>query len=173
MAELAALMSAIGGIPIRQDLAVTGSVDQHGSMQAVGGVNEKIEGFFDVCAARGLTGFQGVVIPSANVRHLMLATRVRRAVRAGRFHVYEASNVDEAMRLMTGLPAGAPGPADRYPDDTVNGRVQAGLGRFAEIASRSALGKSTGARASGIDRHPRSGSAAARRPAKPAGATRV
>jgi predicted ATP-dependent protease len=136
LAELCALLSAIGGVPIRQDLAMTGSVDQRGLVQAVGGVNEKIEGFFDVCAARGLTGSHGVIIPEANVRHLMLATRVRRAVRAGHFRVFSVSTVDEALELLCGLPAGAPDDSGEYPGDTVNGRVQAALARLADIAGR-------------------------------------
>ena len=107
LAELAALLSAIGGFPLRQDLAVTGSVDQRGLVQAIGGVNEKIEGFFDTCAMRGLTGTQGVIIPAANVRHLMVATPVRRAVRSGRFRVHAVATVDAALELLSGLPAGA------------------------------------------------------------------
>jgi predicted ATP-dependent protease len=134
LAELCALLSAVGGVPIRQDLAVTGSVDQHGRVQAVGGVNEKIEGFFDTCAARGLTGGQGVVIPAANVDHLMLAPRVRRAARAGRFHVVAAATVDEALEILTSLPAGTADASGDYSPDTANGRVQAGLRRFAEVA---------------------------------------
>jgi predicted ATP-dependent protease len=136
LAELCALLSAIGGVPIRQDVAMTGSVDQRGFAQAIGGVNEKIEGFFDACLTRGLTGTQGVIIPAANVRHLMLAANVRRAVRAGRFRVFSVSTVDEAMELLSGLPAGTPGTTGAFPADTVNGRVQAGLATFAEVASR-------------------------------------
>ncbi|HSL33367.1 MAG TPA: AAA family ATPase [Candidatus Limnocylindrales bacterium] len=136
LAELCALLSAIGGVPIRQDLAITGSVDQRGFAQAIGGVNEKIEGFFDACQKRGLTGTQGVIIPAANVRHLMLAAHVRRAVRARRFRIFSVSTVDEAMELLSGLPAGTPGTTGAFPVDTVNGRVQAGLATFAEVASR-------------------------------------
>jgi predicted ATP-dependent protease len=136
LAELCALMSAIGGAPIRQDLAMTGSVDQRGTVQAIGGVNEKIEGFFDACAARGLTGNQGVVIPATNVRHLMLGSRVRRAARAGRFHVFAVSTVDEALEVLTDLPAGTADEAGAYPADSVNGRVQAALASFAEIAGK-------------------------------------
>jgi len=96
-AELLALLSAIAQVPLRQDLAITGSVDQHGNLQAIGGVNEKIEGFFAVCQARGLTGTQGVVIPQANVRHLMLREEVVDAVRAGKFHIWAVETVDEAI----------------------------------------------------------------------------
>jgi predicted ATP-dependent protease len=144
LAELCALMSAIAGLPIRQDLAVTGSVDQRGLVQAIGGVNEKIEGFFDSAAGRGLSGSQGVIVPAANVRHLMLATRVRRAARAGRFRVYPVSTVDEALELFCGLPAGEPDENGTYPPDTVNGRVQAALASLAEIAGRFGLAGTNG-----------------------------
>ncbi|HEY6012807.1 MAG TPA: ATP-binding protein, partial [Candidatus Limnocylindrales bacterium] len=136
LAELCALLSAIGGFPIRQDLAMTGSVDQRGLAQAIGGVNEKIEGYFDTCAARGLSGSQGVIIPVTNVPHLMLASRVRRAVRARQFSVFAVSSVDGALELLSELPAGKPDPAGAYPPESVNGRVQAGLSRLAEVARR-------------------------------------
>ena len=139
LAELSALLSAIGGFPLRQDLAVTGSVDQRGLVQAIGGVNEKIEGFFDACATRGLTGTQGVIIPAANVRHLMVSTPVRRAVRSGRFRVQAVATADEALELLSGLPAGAPDDEGHYPADSVNGRVQAALAGLAEIATRFAI----------------------------------
>lgn len=106
LAELAALLSAIAGVPLRQSVAVSGSVNQFGAVQAVGGINEKIEGFFDICAARGLSGEQGVLIPSANVADLMLRREVVDAARAGHFHVWAVSDVDEALELLTGLPAG-------------------------------------------------------------------
>jgi predicted ATP-dependent protease len=138
LAELCALLSAIGGLPIRQGLAMTGSVDQRGTVQAIGGVNDKIEGFFDACAARGLSGDQGVVIPFTNVPHLMLGARVRRAARAGRFHVYPVATVDEALEVLTGTAAGTPDEAGGYPPDTANGRVQAALTEFAAIAARHA-----------------------------------
>jgi len=108
-AELYALLSAIGGLPLRQDLAVTGSVNQRGEIQAVGGVNEKIEGFFRTCRRLGLSGTQGVVIPSANARHLALHPEVIEAVREGRFAIYPVRTVEEGLSLLTGLPAGAPG----------------------------------------------------------------
>jgi len=103
VAELAALVSAITGAALRQDLAVTGSLNQHGAVQPIGGVNEKVEGFFDLCAARGLTGQQGVVIPAANRDQLMLAGRVREAVADGRFHLYAVATADEALALLTGV----------------------------------------------------------------------
>ncbi|MCB1888113.1 MAG: AAA family ATPase [Rhodocyclaceae bacterium] len=106
LAELCALLSAIGQVPIRQCLAVTGAINQMGAVQAIGGVNEKIEGFFDLCVARGLEVGQGVLIPGANVRHLMLDERVLAAVREGRFHLYAVDHVDEAIELLTGLPSG-------------------------------------------------------------------
>ena len=120
--ELYALLSRIAEIPLRQDLAVTGSVNQMGEIQAIGGVNEKIEGFFRVCRAVGLTGTQGVLIPEANVRHLVLHPEVIGAVRAGQFHVYPVRTVDEGMEILTGLPAGAPGE-----HGTVNGTVDEAL----------------------------------------------
>jgi ATP-dependent Lon protease len=103
--EVYALLSSIAGIPLRQDLAVTGSVDQHGNLQAIGGVNQKIEGFFDVCKARGLTGTQGVIIPKQNEGDLMLRHDVVEAVRQKKFHIYAISTVDEGIRLLTGKPA--------------------------------------------------------------------
>ncbi|MBM3582328.1 MAG: ATP-dependent protease, partial [Alphaproteobacteria bacterium] len=105
-AELYALMSALADIPIKQSLAVTGSVDQLGRVQAIGGVNEKIEGFFDICAARGLTGDEGVLIPKANVEHLMLRRDVIEAVKAGRFRVFAVETVDDGIGILTGVPAG-------------------------------------------------------------------
>jgi lon-related putative ATP-dependent protease len=144
LAELCALLSAIGGVPLRQSLAVTGSVDQKGDVQAVGGVNDKIEGFFDACAARGLTGEQGVLIPRANVDDLMLAWRVREAARDGRFRVWPVSSVDEALTLLTGMPAGRPDRHGDYPADSVNGRVAATLREMAETARRWAREKTPG-----------------------------
>jgi lon-related putative ATP-dependent protease len=107
VAELVALISAIADIPIRQSLAVTGSLNQHGLVQAIGGVNEKIEGFFDICSSRGLCGTQGVVIPSANEVHLMLRQDVRDAVAAGMFHIYSVNTIDQALEVLTGYSAGS------------------------------------------------------------------
>jgi lon-related putative ATP-dependent protease len=106
MAELCALLSALAQVPIKQSWAMTGSVNQHGEAQPIGGVNEKIEGFFDVCQARGLTGEQGVIMPGSNVQHLMLRRDVVEAVAAGQFHVYPMQTVNEAIELLTGIPAG-------------------------------------------------------------------
>jgi lon-related putative ATP-dependent protease len=140
-AELYALLSAIAGIPIRQSLAVTGAVNQHGQVQAIGGANEKIEGFFDICKSRGLTGDQGVLIPSANIRHLMLRQDVIAAVQAGQFAIYPVENVDQGIELLTGIPAGEPDEAGNYPPDTVNGRVQARLKELSEKAEQLANGR--------------------------------
>lgn len=127
VAELCALLSVLGDTPVRQSLAVTGSVNQQGVVQAIGGVNEKIEGFYDVCAAKGLTGRQGVIIPASNRPHLMLRRDVVEAVREGRFRVYAVSHVDEAATLLTGLCAGQPDEEGMWPADSLNGRVQARL----------------------------------------------
>ncbi len=124
LAEACALLSAIAETPIRQDFALTGSIDQHGGVQAIGGVNEKIEGFFDVCAARGLTGGQGVIIPHSNIRHLMLDARVADAVKEGKFHIHAVKTVDEALEVLTGLPAGAADADGCFPPNSLNARVE-------------------------------------------------
>ena len=120
-AELYVLVSALAELPLDQGLAVTGSVNQHGQVQVIGGVNEKIEGFFDVCVAQGLTGTQGVLIPQANVRHLMLRPEVVAAVAEERFHIYPIQHVDEGLALLLGLPA-----------EEIHGRVHARLARLEE-----------------------------------------
>jgi lon-related putative ATP-dependent protease len=131
-AELYALLSALAGAPIKQSLAVTGSVNQRGQVQAIGGVNEKIEGFFDLCQARGLTGEQGVLIPAANVRHLMLRADVVAAVAAGKFHIYPVTTIDEGIEILTGFVAGEADRNENYPEDSLNGRVVARLIALAE-----------------------------------------
>jgi lon-related putative ATP-dependent protease len=131
-AELYALLSAIAETPLKQNLAVTGSVNQHGQVQAIGGVNEKIEGFFDICKARGLTGNQGVLIPASNIKHLMLREDVVEAVREGKFAIYPIEYIDQGIELLTGKPAGEPDEQGVYPDDTVNGRVQQRLEELAK-----------------------------------------
>jgi len=136
LAELCALLSALADLPLRQDLAVTGSVNQLGQVQPIGGVNEKIEGFFDVCQRKGLTGTQGVIIPQANVQNLMLRQEVVEAAAAGKFHVFAVKTVDEALELLFGVPAGVRGEDGRFPEDTVNGRVERQLERFAEFRKR-------------------------------------
>lgn len=133
-AELYALLSAIGQIPLRQDLAVTGSVDQRGQVQAIGGVNEKIEGFYDTCVELGLTGQQGVIVPAANIRHLMLRNDVVAAIEAGRFSVYAVRTVDEGMALLTGMPAGEAGTDGSFPAGSVNRAVADRLDAFAKTA---------------------------------------
>lgn len=130
--ELYALLSAIADVPIKQSLAVTGSVDQRGQVQAIGGVNEKIEGFFDLCKERGLTGDQGVLIPVANVKHLMLRQEVVDAAAAGQFHIYPVTTTDEGIELLTGMPAGEPDAEGNYPEGTVNFLVAQRLQEFAE-----------------------------------------
>ncbi len=131
-AELYALLSALSGVPIRQSLAVTGSVNQLGQVQAIGGVNEKIEGFFDVCRARGLTGDQGVLIPASNIKHLMLRRDVVQAAGAGQFQVYPVETIDEGIAHLTGRPAGIRDPSGDYPANSINGLVDARLQAFAK-----------------------------------------
>jgi predicted ATP-dependent protease len=130
LAELCALLSSLSGVPIRQSLAVTGSVNQLGEVQPIGAVNEKIEGFFEVCAARGLTGAQGVLIPAANVDDLMLRDDVIAAARGGAFHVYPVRTVDEAIEVLTGVPAGSAEGLGEGLQTTVNGRVAARLREY-------------------------------------------
>ncbi|HXG75040.1 MAG TPA: ATP-binding protein [Gaiellaceae bacterium] len=130
--ELYALLSALSGLPLAQGIAVTGSVDQHGNVQAVGGVTRKVEGFYATCKAQGLTGDQGVVIPAANVRNLMLDEEVVEAVRAGRFHVWAVKTVDEGIELLTGRRAGRRRADGSYPPDSVHGLVAARISQYAE-----------------------------------------
>lgn len=136
LAELCALLSNLANVPVQQALAVTGSVNQFGQVQAIGAVNEKIEGFFDICAARGLSGLQGVLIPAANRLHLMLRHDLVAAVAAGQFHVYAVEHVDQAIALLTGLPAGDAQASGQYPAGSINRRVAA---RVTELNN---LGKS-------------------------------
>lgn len=133
LAELCALLSAIAELPLAQHLAVTGSVNQHGEIQAVGGVNEKIEGFYDACLTLGRSDEQGVLIPQSTVHHLMLREDIVSAARAGQFAIHPVDTLDEALALLTGLPAGEPDTQGHYPPDTVNARIQAGLDRFVDI----------------------------------------
>jgi len=130
--ELYALLSSLSGYPLRQGLAVTGSVDQHGRVQAIGGANHKIEGFYDVCRVLGLNGEQGVIVPADNVQHLMLREDVVEAVRQGRFHIYAISNVDQGIEVLTGRPAGERAPDGHYPEGSVNAAVEARLRELAE-----------------------------------------
>jgi predicted ATP-dependent protease len=119
-------------VPIKQSLAVTGSVNQHGQVQAIGGVNEKIEGFFDICEARGLTGEQGVLIPQANVKNLMLRQDVVEAVANGQFAVYPIVNIDQGIEILTGVAAGEADNEGQYSADSINGRISQRLKMLAE-----------------------------------------
>ncbi len=136
-AELYALLSAIAEIPLRQDFAVTGSVNQLGVVQAIGGVNEKIEGFFDICAARGLSGTQGVLIPAANVQHLMLRRDIVAACAAGRFAVHPVRSIDDGIALLTGRPAGERAADGLYPPGSINRAVEDRLAHFADLRKES------------------------------------
>lgn len=133
-AELCAFLSALADVPLKQSLAITGSVNQHGEVQPIGAVNEKIEGFFDTCQARGLNGGQGVVIPAANVKHLMLREDLVRACRENKFRIYPVATVDEAMELLTDAPAGARDANGLFPEGSVNRRVEQRIVKLAEQA---------------------------------------
>jgi lon-related putative ATP-dependent protease len=134
-AELFALLSALADAPINQSFAVTGAVDQHGRIQAIGGVNEKIEGFFDACQATGFTGRQGVIIPASNINHLMLRRDVVAAAAEERFRVFPIETVDQGLSLLTGVPAGEPDADGNYPAETLNHRIAARLDAFAAKAA--------------------------------------
>jgi lon-related putative ATP-dependent protease len=145
--ELYALLSAIAEVPLRQCFAVTGSVNQLGEVQPIGGVNEKIEGFFDVCRLQGLTGEQGVLVPASNAGNLMLRQDVVEAAREGSFRIYPVANIDQGIELLTGMPAGEPAADGSYPEDTFNRRVHDAL--RAMVRRRLSLtrgGSPTGAR---------------------------
>ena len=134
--ELYAILSSLADLPIHQGIAVTGSVNQKGEVQAIGGVNQKIEGYFDVCRKRGLSGRQGVLIPRANVKNLMLKKQVVDAVAAGQFHLYQVARVTEGIEILTGVEAGQADAEGRFPDDSVYGRVQHKLKTFVERSRR-------------------------------------
>jgi ATP-dependent Lon protease len=131
--EVYALLSSLVGVPLRQDIAVTGSINQNGEIQPIGGVNQKIEGFFDVCRARGLTGNQGVIIPQRNIEDLMLRKDVVEAVAAGKFHVHPVQTIDQGIEILTGLAAGEKGSDGKYPAGTVNYLVDE---KLHDLASR-------------------------------------
>ena len=118
--ELYAILSSLSGLPLNQSIAVTGSVNQMGEIQPIGGVYQKIEGMFDVCRLYGLTGDQGVMIPHQNVKNLMLREDVVEAIRQGRFHIYAVKTVDEGIEILTGQPAGVRGADGDYPTGTVS-----------------------------------------------------
>ncbi|MDY2984729.1 MAG: ATP-binding protein [Synergistes jonesii] len=134
--ELYCLLSAISGIPLNQSIAVTGSVDQQGNIQPIGGVNEKIEGFFRYCKARGLTGRQGVMIPFQNEQHLMLSHEVVDAVKKNKFHIWSISTIDEGIEILTGVKAGEPDENGAYPKNSVHGSAQAELEAWVERSFR-------------------------------------
>ncbi len=134
--ELYAILSALSGVPIRQNLAVTGSVNQKGEVQAIGGANEKIEGFYHVCKAKGLKGDEGVMIPASNVQHLMLDEEVVDAVRAGKFHICAVRTIDEGIEVLTGVKAGARLPDGSFEPGSINDRVSQRLAGMAETLSR-------------------------------------
>lgn len=131
-AELYALLSALADAPISQAIAVTGSVNQRGEVQAIGGVTEKVEGFFRICAARGLTGEQGVLIPAVNARNLMLRDEVVQAVKDGKFHIYGVSTIEEGMQILTGIPFGTLTTEGQYLAGTIAARVLTRLAAYSE-----------------------------------------
>ncbi|QPK61990.1 AAA family ATPase [Methylomonas sp. LL1] len=133
LAELCAILSSLAQIPLRQDLAMTGSVNQLGLVQPIGGVNEKIEGFFDVCSAKGLTGTQGVIIPASNVPYLMLRWDVVHAAESGQFHIYAVSTVDQALELLSDCEVGEADQQGQYPPATFNGKIDAQLRQFTSL----------------------------------------
>jgi predicted ATP-dependent protease len=131
-AEFIALLSSLSGLPVRQGIAVTGSVDQQGEIQPVGGVDHKIEGMYRTCLLRGLDGEQGVVMPSRNARNLMLDDEVTRAIESGRFHVWTVDHVDDVIELLMGRPAGRRDAQGRWPVDSVNALVERRLAEMAD-----------------------------------------
>ena len=135
--ELYAVLSSLSDLPIRQDIAVTGSINQKGEIQVIGGVTYKIEGFFELCKKRGLTGTQGVIIPEHNVNDLVLNDEVIEAVKHGQFHIYPVKNIDEGIEILTGVRAGERDFKGNYPADSVHGLAMQKLKRFYEQSSKS------------------------------------
>lgn len=133
LAELCTILSSLAQVPLRQDLAITGSINQLGQVQPIGGVNEKIEGFFDICNARGLTGNQGVIIPASNVAYLMLSWEVVHAAQSGQFHIYAVENVDEALELLSDMEVGATDEQGQFPPESFNGKIDAQLRQFTTL----------------------------------------
>lgn len=131
--ELYALLSSLSGAPIKQSIAVTGSIDQKGEVQAIGGVNQKIEGFYDICKAKGLTGKQGVIVPSSNVQNLMLREDIVEAIRQGKFAIYSVGSVDEGIEILTGVKAGKRLEDGKFEEGSINGRVQKRLEQLAKV----------------------------------------
>ncbi len=143
MAELCTLLSSLSDLPIKQCFAITGSMNQHGKTQVIGGVNEKVEGFFDICNARGLTGEQGVLVPAKNVQNLLLRPDVSEAIEQGQFSIYPIDHVDQAAEILMATAAGEADEDGQFPPDTINGRVQRRLEQFAE--RRRSFGKAEAA----------------------------
>jgi predicted ATP-dependent protease len=143
-AELYALLSSLSGVPIRQSLAVTGSVNQRGEIQAVGAVTAKVEAFYRLCEIRGLDGYQGVLIPRANIRNLMLREEIVAAVEARKFHIYAIGSVDEGIELLTGIPAGRPDRDNRYLEGTINARVSQMLRLYSDRVRAYIAGQNVG-----------------------------
>jgi predicted ATP-dependent protease len=145
LAELCALLSSLSGLPIAQSFAITGSVNQHGQVQAIGGVNEKVEGFFDICKTKQLSGEQAVLIPAANSKHLMLRHNVVQAAKQAEFRIFPIATVDQAISLLTGVDAGERDAEGKYPENSVNGRVEQRLLEFSRArASFAKLGEDEG-----------------------------
>jgi predicted ATP-dependent protease len=140
LAEVCALMSALAEVPVSQSFAVTGSVNQMGEVQPVGGINDKIEGFFDICRAQGLTGRQGVLIPRRNLPNLMLRPDVVQAVALGQFQIHAVAHVDEAIAHLTGLPAGARSMNGEFESGSINANIEVRLLDFADARTEMALG---------------------------------
>jgi predicted ATP-dependent protease len=132
-AELCALLSSLADLPVNQGIAITGSINQRGEMQPIGGVTEKIEGFFNICQVQGANGEQGVIIPHTNINNLTLNDDVVAAVAAGTFHIWAVETVDAAMEILTGVPAGSRDENDEYPENSAHARVQARLRHFARL----------------------------------------
>lgn len=134
--ELYAILSSLSGIPINQSIAVTGSVNQKGEIQPIGGVNNKIEGFFQICKMRGLDGTHGVIIPKQNIRNLNLSDEVVQAVREGKFHIYAITNIEEGIEILTGVPAGKKDSSGRFPAGSINYLAYEKLKKYAEVSRR-------------------------------------
>ena len=132
--ELYAILSSLSGIPINQSIAVTGSVNQKGEIQPIGGVNEKIEGFFKICKTRGLKGLHGVMIPKLNEKNLNLSDEVVEAVKQGLFHIYAISTIEQGIEILTGVPAGKRDESGRFTSGSVNSLAYAKLKKYAKIS---------------------------------------
>ena len=134
--ELYAILSSLAGIPINQAIAVTGSVNQKGEIQPIGGVNDKIEGFFQICKMRGLDGTHGVMIPQQNIRNLNLSNEIVQAVKDGKFHIYAISTIEEGIEILTGVPAGKKDSQGHFPAGSVNALAYEKLKKYAQISQK-------------------------------------